>query len=46
MKSGVAAIVTAALEIAANHRIRNGLAVILTAGEEAGCAGARSLVDR
>ena len=46
MKSGVAAIVTAALEIAANHRIRNGLAVIFTAGEEVGCAGARSLVDR
>jgi succinyl-diaminopimelate desuccinylase len=46
MKSGVAAIVTAALEIAANHRIQNGLAVILTAGEEVGCAGARSLVDR
>jgi len=46
MKSGVAAIVTAALEVAANHTMSNGMAVILTAGEEVGCAGAKSLVTR
>ena len=46
MKSGVAAIIAAALEVAANHTTRHGLAVILTAGEEVGCAGAMSLVTR
>jgi succinyl-diaminopimelate desuccinylase len=46
MKSGVAAIVAAALEVAASRTTRHGLAVILTAGEEVGCAGARSLVAR
>ena len=44
MKSGVAAMVAAALELAAKGSLRRGLTVILTAGEEVGCAGACHLV--
>jgi succinyl-diaminopimelate desuccinylase len=40
MKSGVAAIVVAFLEIAKRSRRRRGITAILTVGEEAGCAGA------
>jgi succinyl-diaminopimelate desuccinylase len=45
MKSGVAAMVVAALEIARIPGRRAGLTVILTAGEETGCDGARYLAD-
>jgi succinyl-diaminopimelate desuccinylase len=44
MKSGVAAIVTAALEIAASGGLKRGLVLLLTGGEEVGCAGARHMV--
>jgi succinyl-diaminopimelate desuccinylase len=43
MKSGVAAMVVAAVEIAKLPRQRVGLALIITAGEETGCDGARHL---
>lgn len=43
MKSGVAAIVTAAIRIAQLPRGKAGLLLILTAGEETGCDGAKFL---
>jgi len=43
MKGGVAAIVVAAERIAALGRGRAGLELVLTAGEETGCAGALAL---
>jgi succinyl-diaminopimelate desuccinylase len=45
MKSGVAAIVTAAERVAAMGRGEAGLELVLCAGEETGCEGARRLVD-
>jgi succinyl-diaminopimelate desuccinylase len=44
MKSGVAAMVVAA-EALARARPRAGLELVLTAGEETGCAGARCIVE-
>lgn len=43
MKSGVAAMVVAAIEAARAGRGRGGLALVLTAGEETGCDGAKHL---
>ncbi len=43
MKSGVAAMVVAAMEIARLPRRKAGLVLIITAGEETGCDGARHL---
>jgi succinyl-diaminopimelate desuccinylase len=43
MKSGVAAMVVAAIEIAKLPRQQAGLVLIITAGEETGCDGARHL---
>jgi succinyl-diaminopimelate desuccinylase len=43
MKSGVAAIVSAALEIARRSHTGAGLTLVFTAGEETGCLGARKL---
>lgn len=43
MKGGVAAMVAAVLQIAATGRPRVGLELVLTAGEEVGCAGAKAL---
>lgn len=45
MKSGVAAMVVAALELARIPRRKAGLTLVLTAGEETGCDGARYLAD-
>jgi succinyl-diaminopimelate desuccinylase len=45
MKSGVAAFVVAALRCAPALRATPGIALILTAGEETGCDGARQLVQ-
>ena len=45
MKGGVAAIVTAAEQLAAVGRGEAGLEVVLCAGEETGCEGARRLAD-
>jgi succinyl-diaminopimelate desuccinylase len=45
MKSGVAAMIVAALEIARIPGRKAGLTVVFTAGEETGCDGARYLVD-
>lgn len=45
MKGGVAAMVAAALAAAAGPRPRAGLELVLTAGEETGCAGARRIVE-
>lgn len=42
MKSGVAAMIAAALELAGS-RLRNGLVLVLVAGEETGCEGAAHL---
>src|SRR5690606_12102087 len=44
MKSGVAAIVTAALTQAERLRDSPGVLLVLTAGEETGCRGARHLI--
>jgi succinyl-diaminopimelate desuccinylase len=44
MKSGVAAMVCAALEIAGMPRGKAGLVLVFTVGEETGCDGARYLV--
>ncbi|MGE5616683.1 MAG: M20 family metallopeptidase, partial [Bacillota bacterium] len=46
MKSGIAAIMAAALELAPRLARGPGLTVVLTAGEEIGCEGARFLADR
>lgn len=44
MKSGVAAMVVAACRVARQARRRAGIELVLTAGEEVGCAGARAVV--
>lgn len=44
MKSGVAAFVAAAIDMAARVRDRMEVALIITAGEETGCDGAESIV--
>lgn len=46
MKSGVAAFVAAAVDLAGHLRDTPGLLLILTAGEETGCAGAFDLARR
>jgi succinyl-diaminopimelate desuccinylase len=46
MKSGIAAFVVAALELAADLARGPGLTLVITAGEEIGCEGARFLADR
>jgi len=46
MKSGIAAIVAAALELAPHLRTGPGVTLVLTAGEEIGCEGARFLADQ
>ena len=45
MKSGVAAIVIAAIEFAKTHKRKYGLVLMITAGEELGFRGARSIVE-
>ena len=44
MKSGVAAMVVAARAIARDRQRRAGIELVLTAGEETGCSGAREIV--
>lgn len=44
MKGGVAAMVVAALQLARERGRRAGVELVLTAGEETGCAGARRVV--
>ncbi len=46
MKSGVAAFVAAAVELAPKLARGPGLVLVITAGEEVGCEGARFLADR
>jgi succinyl-diaminopimelate desuccinylase len=46
MKSGIAAFVAAALELAPQLAKGPGLVLVITAGEEVGCEGARYLADR
>jgi succinyl-diaminopimelate desuccinylase len=46
MKSGIAAIVAAAIELAPHLRATPGVTLVLTAGEEIGCEGARYLADQ
>jgi succinyl-diaminopimelate desuccinylase len=46
MKSGIAAFVAAALELAPHLQRGPGLVLVITAGEEVGCEGARFLADR
>jgi succinyl-diaminopimelate desuccinylase len=46
MKSGIAAFVVAALQAAPEAARGAGLAIVITAGEEIGCEGARFLADR
>src|SRR5262249_2227809 len=43
MKSGIAAMLTAALALAKLPQRKSGLVLVLTAGEETGCEGARYL---
>lgn len=45
MKGGVAAMVAAALDLARERRRRAGLELVLTAGEETGCVGAKRIVE-
>jgi succinyl-diaminopimelate desuccinylase len=45
MKGGVAAMLSAGLEIARREPLKAGIMFILTAGEESGCQGARHLVS-
>lgn len=45
MKSGVAALVASAAEVARAGPMRRGLVVVLSAGEETGCDGVRFLAD-
>lgn len=45
MKSGIAAFVAAALELAPHLERGPGLTLVITAGEEIGCEGARYLAD-
>ncbi|HSN22511.1 MAG TPA: M20 family metallopeptidase [Usitatibacter sp.] len=46
MKSGIAAFVVAAIELAADLARGPGLLLVITAGEEIGCEGAKFLADR
>ena len=46
MKSGIAAFVQAAVELARDARRSAGITIVITAGEEIGCEGARFLADR
>jgi succinyl-diaminopimelate desuccinylase len=46
MKSGIAAFVAAAVELAPHLERSPGLTLVITAGEEVGCEGARFLADR
>jgi len=46
MKSGIAAFVVAAVELAADLARGPGLVIVVTAGEEIGCEGAKFLADR
>jgi succinyl-diaminopimelate desuccinylase len=46
MKAGIAAFVAAAVELAPRLRSGPGLVLVITAGEEIGCEGARFLADR
>lgn len=46
MKSGIAAFVAAAVELAPRLARGPGLVLVITAGEEVGCEGARFLADR
>jgi len=46
MKSGIAAFVAAAIELAPHLARTPGLVLVITAGEEIGCEGARFLADR
>ena len=46
MKSGIAAFVAAAIELAPKLERGPGVVLIITAGEEVGCEGARFLADR
>jgi len=46
MKSGIAAFVAAAIELAPKLERGPGLVLVITAGEEIGCEGARFLADR
>ncbi|MFZ1427009.1 MAG: M20 family metallopeptidase [Geminicoccaceae bacterium] len=45
MKSGVAGMVVAAIDAARDRGRRAGIELVLTAGEETGCAGARRVVE-
>jgi succinyl-diaminopimelate desuccinylase len=45
MKAGVAAFVSAALEVARGPGLKRGIVLVITAGEEIGSAGARHLAD-
>lgn len=46
MKSGIAAFVQAAIELAPDLARGPGLTIVITAGEEIGCEGAKYLADR
>src|SRR5205085_734149 len=46
MKGGIGAIVVAAIGLAPHLRETAGLVLVITAGEEVGCEGARFLADR
>jgi succinyl-diaminopimelate desuccinylase len=46
MKSGIAAFVAAAVELAPLAARSSGITLVITAGEEIGCEGARYLADR
>jgi succinyl-diaminopimelate desuccinylase len=46
MKSGIAAFVVAAIELAPDLARGPGLVIVITAGEEIGCEGAKFLADR
>jgi succinyl-diaminopimelate desuccinylase len=46
MKSGIAAFVCAAIELAPKLERTPGLVLVITAGEEVGCEGAKFLADR
>ena len=46
MKSGIAAFVAAAVELAPHAARSPGITLVITAGEEIGCEGARFLADR
>ncbi len=45
MKSGIAAFIAAAVELAPHLKNTPGLTIVLTAGEEIGCEGAKFLAD-